>query len=111
MAKRDLGKFGVTDLKQLDQPLPQGIVCTIKLALRPETTASEFNKIKDLEVLRIDVPSRTPLPPAIPSPTDRGRIMTDCPFGFRILGPTLERRRLVDAAAAHRRVLFLRPSG
>jgi hypothetical protein len=34
MAKRDLSKLGVTALEQLERPLPPGIRCKCKLALR-----------------------------------------------------------------------------
>ncbi len=34
MAKRDLGKLGITSLEQLERPLPDGIVVAAKVALR-----------------------------------------------------------------------------
>jgi len=54
MAKRDLAKLGVTDLDQLEQPLPQGIRCKVKLALRREDDGSEFNRVRSFEVIGID---------------------------------------------------------
>jgi hypothetical protein len=37
MAKRDLGKIGVSDLEQLERPLPPGILVRAKIALRKTT--------------------------------------------------------------------------
>ena len=68
MAKRDLGKLGVTDLKQLDQPLPEGIVCLVMLALRNNDDGTQSNKIKNFEVLRIDTPEPEPFAPDSTAP-------------------------------------------
>lgn len=56
MAKRDLGKIGVTALEQLERPLPQGIRCKVKLALRRDDDGTETNRVKRLHVLGIDEP-------------------------------------------------------
>jgi Protein of unknown function (DUF669) len=63
MAKRDLGKIGVTSLDQLERPLPQGIVCTVKLVLRRDDDGAEFNRVKRFDLLRIDVPQPDPFAP------------------------------------------------
>src|SRR5262249_11103783 len=56
MAKRDLGKLGVTDLDQLDNPLPAGIRCRVKLALRRDDDGNESNRVRSFDVLGIDPP-------------------------------------------------------
>jgi hypothetical protein len=56
MAKRDLGKLGVTSLDQLDNPLPPGIRCKVKLALRKDDDGNEYNRVRSFEVLGIDPP-------------------------------------------------------
>ncbi len=54
MAKRDLGKLGVTALEQLESPLPQGIRCSVKLALRKADDATTYNRVRGFDVLGID---------------------------------------------------------
>jgi len=54
MAKRDLGKLGITSLEQLEAPLPAGIRCKVKLALRRDDDGTEYNKVRTFEVLGID---------------------------------------------------------
>ena len=54
MAKRDLAKLGVTDIDQLEQPLPPGIRCTIKLALRRDDDGTDYNRVRGFEVIGID---------------------------------------------------------
>ena len=44
MAKRDLGKLGVTEIEQLEQPLPLGIRCSVKLALRRDDDGTTFSQ-------------------------------------------------------------------
>ena len=56
MAKHDLGKLGVKQLEQLDSPLPVGIRCRVKLALRRDDGGSEYNRVRGFEVLSIDTP-------------------------------------------------------
>ena len=56
MAKRDLGKLGVTALEQLEGPLPPGIRCRVKLALRKDDDGNEYNRVKRFEVVGIDEP-------------------------------------------------------
>jgi hypothetical protein len=63
MAKRDLAKLGVTSFDQLDQPLPQGIVCRVKLTLRTADDGAEFNAVKSFCVERIDPPQADPFAP------------------------------------------------
>jgi hypothetical protein len=55
--KRDLGKLGVTSLEQLDNPLPKGIRCRCKLALRRDDNGNERNRVRSFEVIGIDAPT------------------------------------------------------
>jgi hypothetical protein len=64
MAKRDLGKLGITSLDQLEQPLPPGIRCKVKLALRRNDDGAEYNRVRSFEVLGIDKPEDDDFPPA-----------------------------------------------
>ncbi|HCD32042.1 MAG TPA: hypothetical protein DER01_06505 [Phycisphaerales bacterium] len=54
MAKRDLGKLGVTSLEQLEMPLPLGIRCTVKVTLRREDDGAEYNRVQSFVVVGID---------------------------------------------------------
>src|SRR5262249_20610799 len=49
MTKRDLAKIGVTDLAQLEQPLPAGILIRGKLALRTDDDGNESNRLARFE--------------------------------------------------------------
>jgi len=66
MAKRDLGRLGVTDLAQLDTPLPEGIKCKVQLALRREDDGTERNKVSRFAVVSIDPPESDAFAPADP---------------------------------------------
>jgi hypothetical protein len=54
MAKRDLGKLGVTDVEQLESPLPSGIRCACKLALRRDDGGTEYNRVRTFDVIGVD---------------------------------------------------------
>ena len=60
MAKRDLGKLGITSLEQLERPLPEGIVVAAKVALRKGDDGTEFNRVNRLDVVGIETPSPSP---------------------------------------------------
>ena len=64
MAKRDLGKLSVTSLDQLEQPLPAGIRCAVKLALRRDDDGTEYNRVRRFDVVGIDEPERDAFAPA-----------------------------------------------
>jgi len=64
MAKRDLGKLGITALEQLERPIPPGIRCSVKLALRRDDDGSEYNRVCRFDVLGIDEPERDAFAPA-----------------------------------------------
>jgi len=54
MTKRDLGKLGISAVEQLEAPLPPGIRCTCKVALRRDDDGTEHNRVRGFEVLGID---------------------------------------------------------
>ena len=56
MTKRDLAKLGVSSLDQLEQPLPPGVICKVKLALRVEDDGTSRNRVRAFEVVRIEEP-------------------------------------------------------
>ena len=62
MAKRDLAKLGVQSLDQLERPLPPGIRCKVKLALRRDDNG-EHNRVQLFTVLGIDAPEVDPFAP------------------------------------------------
>ncbi len=72
MAKRDLFKLGVTALEQLERPLPPGIRCKVKLALRKDDDGAEYSRVRTFEVVGIDPPEVDPFapvnPPSPPAP-------------------------------------------
>ena len=63
MAKRDLAKLGVTALEQLERPLPPGIRCKVKLALRKDDEDNECNRVKTFTVIGIDEPEQDAFAP------------------------------------------------
>ena len=64
MAKRDLGKLGVTSLEQLERPLPEGIVVAAKVALRKNDDGTEYNRVNRLDVVGIEPPEPEPFAPS-----------------------------------------------
>ena len=63
-AKRDFAKLGITNPKvQLERPLPQGIRCKCKVALRKADDGEEYNKVKSFAVVGIDKPEVDPFAP------------------------------------------------
>ena len=70
MAKRDLGKLGVTSLDQLDSPLPPGIRVKAKVVLRKDDDGTEHNRLRSLEVLGIDKPEPNAFAPDDATPTN-----------------------------------------
>jgi hypothetical protein len=63
MAKRDLGKLGITSLDQLDAPIPKYIRCKVKLALRKDDDGIQYNRVRSFDVLGIDTPAPDPFAP------------------------------------------------
>jgi hypothetical protein len=64
-SKRDLGKLGVVSLEQLEAPLPRGIRCKVKLALRKDDDGNERNRVRSFEVVGIDKPERDVFAPTV----------------------------------------------
>lgn len=54
MSKRDMAKLGVTQLEQLEQPLPAGILVRLKIALRKDDNGNEHNRVRSFEVIGIE---------------------------------------------------------
>ena len=63
MAKRDLAKLGVVSLDQLEKPIPQGIRCKVKLALRRDDDGNEHNRVQLFTIIGIDAPEAEPFAP------------------------------------------------
>lgn len=73
MAKRDLGKLGISALEQLERPLPPGIRAKCKVALRKDDDGTEYNRVRSFDVLGIDPVDDADFAPAnVPSPFDGG---------------------------------------
>lgn len=70
MAKRDLLKLGVKALEQLENPLPPGIRCRVKLTKRTEDDGTEFNKVRRFDVLGIDTPEPDAFAPGDSPPAE-----------------------------------------
>ena len=54
MAKRDLGKLGITSIDMLERPLPAGIRVAAKVILRKDDDGTEYNRVKSFDVIGID---------------------------------------------------------
>jgi hypothetical protein len=54
MSKRDLAKIAVTDLEQLEKPLPVGILIRGKLALRTNDDGTESNRLLRFECAGVE---------------------------------------------------------
>jgi hypothetical protein len=73
MAKRDLGKLGITLLEQLEQPLPPGIRAKCKVAVRQDDDGTEYNRVRSFDVLGIDPVDDPDFGPSnVPSPVNNG---------------------------------------
>ena len=62
-AKRDLGKLGVSDLVQLEQPLPRYIRVKAKVVLRRDDDGSEYNRVRRFDVIGLDTPQQDEFAP------------------------------------------------
>ena len=69
MAKRDLLKLGIDSPEKLEQPLPAGIRCKVRVALRRDDSGNETNRVVRFEVIGIDAPTVDPFAPADDPPT------------------------------------------
>ena len=91
MAKRDLGKLGIDALEKLSQPLPQGILARVKVALLQDDGIT-YNRVRAFDVTGTEppdefappaVPAIGCPPPATPAPTE-----AEEPFPFGANAPT-----------------------
>jgi len=53
MAKRDLAKLGIVSLDMLERPLPQGIVCDVKVVVRADDDGVERNRVASFGVVEL----------------------------------------------------------
>lgn len=72
MAKRDLGKLGITSIDQLERPLPPGIRVALRVALRTGDDGRQYNEIRRFDFVRVDVPEADPFAPADAAPPPLG---------------------------------------
>jgi hypothetical protein len=64
LAKRDLGKLGITNPEQLEQPLPVGIIVAAKVALRcNDYDKRGYNQVSRFDVIAIEPPEPEPFAP------------------------------------------------
>lgn len=56
IAKRDLAKIGITELQQLERPLPARFRCQVKIALRREDDGSERNRVTHFDCSGLEAP-------------------------------------------------------
>jgi hypothetical protein len=54
MTKRDLAKLGVTELAQLDRPLPAVFLCRVRLVMRTADDGTQYNAVRLFEVTGIE---------------------------------------------------------
>jgi hypothetical protein len=47
--KRDLKKLGIHNLEQCEKPVPPGIFCTVKVAVRTEDDGTQRNRVTRIE--------------------------------------------------------------
>ena len=55
MAKRDLVKLGIDDPAKLELPLPLGLRCKVRLALRKDDSGNLTNRVIRFDVVGIDI--------------------------------------------------------
>lgn len=63
IAKRDLGKLGIESLEQLEQPLPDGIIISARVALRTGDDGKEFNRVVRFEFEGVEKSAPEPFAP------------------------------------------------
>lgn len=76
MTKRDLAKLGVTEFDQLDTPLPRGIRCRVKVALRRDDNGVAWNRVQAFEVVGFKTPEADPFAPVGPTRPPAGKPTT-----------------------------------
>ena len=63
MTKRDLASVGILSPAQMEQPIPRGIVCKVRVTLRTDDNGIQRNVVKSFAVLRIETPEADPFAP------------------------------------------------
>jgi len=63
MAKRDLVKLGIDSPGKLEQPLPVGMRCKVRVSLRKDDDGTERNRVVRFSVIGIDKPEVDPFAP------------------------------------------------
>lgn len=64
MSKRDLAKLGIDSPERMEQPLPPGIRCLVRVALRRGDDRLAHNRVRSFEVTGIDPPEPDAFAPA-----------------------------------------------
>lgn len=72
MSKRDLARIGIADLEQLERPLPDGLICKVKVLRRRDDDGAEYNRVDRFELLRIERPQPDPFAPDAVDPSGDG---------------------------------------
>lgn len=62
--KRDLAKLGITELEQLEQPLPPRIRCKVTVVIHTDDDNIERNKVLRFEFIGVDPEPANPYAPA-----------------------------------------------
>jgi len=65
MAKRDLVKLGIDDPAKMELPLPAGMRCKVRVALRRDDDGTERNRVVRFSVVGIDKPEVDAFDPAV----------------------------------------------
>lgn len=60
---RDLKKLGVDSMAKMDQPLPRGIICEVRVTERMDDDGNIRNEVKTFEVIRHEAFSEDPFAP------------------------------------------------
>ena len=79
MAKRDLAKLGIDSPDKMEKPLPAGIRCKVRVALRKDDNGNETNRVVRFDVLGIDQPTVDPFAPTETPSVDGSLDETETP--------------------------------
>ncbi len=84
---RSLAKIGITDLEELDDGLPPGLVVKAKIIFKTRDDGSEYNEVRSWELIAVNTdanpaPAETDVPtPAAPWSVDLDALDGDTPKG------------------------------
>jgi hypothetical protein len=62
-AKYELGQLGITDLEQLENPLPPGLTAEVLVSRRMGDDGLEYNKVRTFKAITPDAPADDFAPP------------------------------------------------